>query len=551
MAIEPAAKAGMARTASAHRPAGMRQHAGAVLARFRLRLRDRRFWIVQALVLGISLAHGLLEATSHLDVLPDLALLPVSTYFIPVVYAALNFGVEGAVPTALWISVLTVPNLILWHSGAQRPGVILQLALLVALAYVIARRVDAETAAKERAEAATARLARLNRAAAASARSLDLESVLAQTARAMLDPDKSQTSWVVLRADAEHDEWVTVASTAGAPAEIGAGPLNAARSLIAQPLAASNGDADGCVREDRLAIVALCVSGAVVGAVGLASSGECISTDEVRLLEAVANHLGVALANIRLLRQTQSMVDEISRTQQALEEYVRLATDAQEEERRRLARELHDDTIQTLVIAKTELDALAAETPLAPAARARLRAVDATLASAIDGVRRFSRNLRPSLLDDLGLVHAIDWLVADLAARTGIGAHLRTGGEPRRLDPKDELALFRIVQEALRNVERHAGASHVRVRLCFAEQVRASVLDDGTGFDTSRAFDGRGTSGLGLLGMRERAKLAGATLSIASNPAWGTRVAVTLRAARAPSPRSDVYDRSEAVGRDG
>ena len=91
---------------------------------FRMRLRDRRFWVVQILVVTISVAHTVLEAPHSLGVLPDVALLPVSTYFVPVVYAALNFGVEGAVPTALWSALLTVPNLILWHTGAQRPGVV-------------------------------------------------------------------------------------------------------------------------------------------------------------------------------------------------------------------------------------------------------------------------------------------------------------------------------------------------------------------------------------------------------------------------------------------
>jgi two-component system, NarL family, sensor histidine kinase DegS len=340
-------------------------------ARFRIRLHDRRFWIVQALVIGISAAHSGLEATRHLGLLPDVALLPVSTYFIPVVYAALNFGVEGAVPTALWSSVLTIPNLVLWHTGAQRPGVVLQLVLLVVLAYVIARRVDFETAAKHRAEQA----------------------------------------------------------------------------------------------------------------------------------------------------------------QSAVEEYVRLATDAQEEERKRLARELHDETIQSLVIAKAELDALAAAGELPQGAATRLDYVDETLATAIDEVRRFSRDLRPSLLDDLGLVDAIEWLVGDLSARTGMGASLRTIGEPRRLEQKDELALFRIVQEALRNVERHATAEAVRVRIRFAGDVRATVVDDGSGFDTSSlSADRRASTRLGLMGMRERAKLAGAELSIRSRPASGTRVEVRLQA---------------------
>lgn len=351
----------------------------AFVGSFRARLRERRFWIVQLLVLGITAGHTALEATRHAGLVPDLALLPVSTYFVPVVYAALRFGVEGAVPTAVWAAVLTIPNLILWHTAAQRPGVLLQLALMIAIAYVIARRVESETAAKERAEATNARLAR---------------------------------------------------------------------------------------------------------------------------------------------------------AQAQLEEYLRLATEAQEEERKRLARELHDDTLQTLAIVRAELEGIAAEEPVSAAARARLAAVDRTLSGVIDGVRRFSRDLRPSLLDDLGLVEAIDWLLDDLRARTGIQAELRTRGEPRRLGQADELALFRIVQEALRNVERHAGATRVRVRLDFDERVRASVVDDGRGFDATRVFDGsRSAARLGLLGMRERAKLAGAALAVRSRPASGTRVAVALEPA--------------------
>jgi two-component system sensor histidine kinase DegS len=208
---------------------------------------------------------------------------------------------------------------------------------------------------------------------------------------------------------------------------------------------------------------------------------------------------------------------------------VRLATDAQEEERKRLARELHDDTIQGLVIAKSELDALAVDSPVSAAVATRLKRVETMLAQTIDDVRRFSRDLRPSLLDDLGLVHAIDWLVDDLGTRTGIDAHLRTTGDARRLSQNDELALFRIIQEALHNVERHAHASTVRVRIHFGQDVRATVVDNGDGFETTQASNGHGAPGkLGLIGVRERAKLAGATLSIRSRPSAGTRVMVTL-----------------------
>jgi signal transduction histidine kinase len=530
MASEPAAHARVPSPPRAVRGLSVRRHVRTFIHQFRTRLRDRRFWVIQILVITISVGHSLLEATRSLGGLPDVALLPVSTYFIPVVYAALNFGVEGAVPTALWCALLTFPNLILWHSGAERPGVLLQLTLLVAIAFVIARRVDSETAAKERAEAANARLERLNRTAAASAQSLDLERVLAQTVQEMLDPDKKQTSWIMLASDGADGESIMSASTAGAPAEVGAHELAATRSVLPESLLArDDGARDVTVREDRIAVVPLLVAGRVAGAVGLASSVDALSADDTKLLEAVVNQLGVAVGNIRHLRQTQLMVGELSRAQRALEDYVRLATDAQEDERKRLARELHDDTIQTLVVAKAELDALAVEKPVTVAVRARLKKADAMLAAAIDNVRRFSRDLRPSLLDDLGLVHAIDWLVGDLGARTGINAQLRTSGEPRRLSQKDELTLFRIVQEALHNVERHSAAKTVKVRIHFAQDVRATVIDDGNGFDMSEVFDDRQSSTrLGLLGMRERAKLAGAALSITSRPSCGTRVTVTL-----------------------
>jgi len=518
--------------------AAVRRHVRAFLSRFRSRLSDPRFWVVQLLVIAISAGHTVLEATHSSGVLPDLALLPVSTYFLPIVYAALNFGVEGAVATALWSAFLTIPNLILWHTGAQRPGVVLQLLLLIAIGYVVARRVDFETAAKERAEAANARLQRLNLTAAASARSLDLTSVLSQTAEAMLDPRKRQTSWIVLTSGGTDGERTAVASTVGAPAELGARERAATRSATREPPPGRDGACGEIVHDGRMAIVPLRASGRIAGAVGLANAAEALSANDVRLLEAVGNQLGVALDNIRYFHQTQSMVTELSRAQRALEDYVRLATDAQEEERKRLARELHDDTIQTLVIAKAELDALAAEEPAPAASRARLKNVEATLAAAIDNVRRFSRDLRPSLLDDLGLVHAVDWLVGDLGVRTGINAQLHTSGEPRRLDQKDELTLFRIVQEALRNVERHAGASAVEVRLAFGEDVRATVTDDGKGFDTSQALhDRRSSTGLGLLGMRERAKLAGAALSIRSQPSAGTTVTVTLGSTANGRPR--------------
>lgn len=346
----------------------------------------------------------------------------------------------------------------------------------------------------------------------------------------MLDRTKDDTAWIMLTPDHSGGPWIASSSDGAADTELAARALEATRASVTRWAdARGDGVGDTIEQQEHMAVVPLRVAGEIAGAVGLASSGEPLSADEVRLLHAVANQLSVSLGNIRYFRQTQLMVGELSRSQAELEEYVRLATDAQEEERKRLARELHDDTIQSLVIAKAELDALGADSPVSAHVGARLKKVEMTLAQTIDNLRRFSRDLRPSLLDDLGLVHAIDWLVGDLRARTGIGAHLRTSGDERRLSQKDELALFRIVQEALHNVERHADADNVRVRIHFGEDVRATVVDNGNGFDMSElSYDPNAAGKLGLLGIRERAKLARATLSIRSRPSSGTCVVVTL-----------------------
>jgi signal transduction histidine kinase len=153
--------------------------------------------------------------------------------------------------------------------------------------------------------------------------------------------------------------------------------------------------------------------------------------------------------------------------------------------------------------------------------------VEATL----DGIRRLSRDLRPSVLDDLGLVQAIDALTADLARRTNTKVSLEVKGEPRRLSGDAELALFRIAQEALRNVEWHSGAANAHVVLTYCpEALVVQITDDGSGFDLRQVLGehGKGVP-LGLIGMQERAKLVGGTLEIETRPSHGTKVTAEVK----------------------
>lgn len=217
----------------------------------------------------------------------------------------------------------------------------------------------------------------------------------------------------------------------------------------------------------------------------------------------------------------------------------RLATRAQEEERLRIARELHDETVQEMAFLSHALDEVVDTYALAEGAIDRLRQLRAMTDRTIAGVRRFSRDLRPRTLDDLGLIPALESHIRDLNEKANAGAalqpvqhRLRVSGTPRRLDSEAEVALFRIVQEALRNIAKHADASEALVDATFEEdRVCVEVRDDGSGFDGSASgADFLASGRLGLAGMRERAQLVGARLDVHSELGGGTAITVELNA---------------------
>lgn len=231
----------------------------------------------------------------------------------------------------------------------------------------------------------------------------------------------------------------------------------------------------------------------------------------------------------------RTYVDELEKTaaeniaqektiQDNLRLYARKVGQAQEDERKRIARELHDDTVQALVVIARRLEELAGGTSNPAAAEIREQVRELT-----KGVRRFSQELRPSVLDDLGLIPALKWLAADLAKNHGIAVDTGTDGTPVQLPAETELMLFRIVQEALANVRKHSGATEAHVMVGFLEQeLTVTVQDNGRGFDTGGVAELAGAGKLGLLGMRERAELLGGRLDVHSSPGRGTTVTVTL-----------------------
>jgi two-component system, NarL family, sensor histidine kinase UhpB len=208
-----------------------------------------------------------------------------------------------------------------------------------------------------------------------------------------------------------------------------------------------------------------------------------------------------------------------------------LAMRAQEEERRRLARDLHDEVNQALTAILLRLEALAQET--GPERVGEVAELKRLVNQAMDELLNLARQLRPSALDDHGLVPAVEAQLKRFAARTGIEVRLQTRGDPNELAEVIQTAIYRVAQEALANVARHAGATVVEVDL-EAEDGAAElrVRDDGTGFDPGaipRAGTERPGAGLGLGGMAERARLVGGELDVRSAPGGGTSVTLRVR----------------------
>jgi signal transduction histidine kinase len=243
------------------------------------------------------------------------------------------------------------------------------------------------------------------------------------------------------------------------------------------------------------------------------------SERDVAILAGIGRQAGIAIENAQLYENMRFYVQQITR--------------AQEDERKRIARELHDDTIQSLIVLSRRLEALKIGDERLPGTVVqRIEELQELTDAVLKGVRRYSQDLRPSILDDLGLVPTLEGLTNALTQQEGIQAELRVVGTRRRLSPEGELTLFRIAQEALNNVKRHARATRVLTTLEFINgTVQMTIQDDGTGFQAPPHTGDLAASGkLGLIGMYERARLLGGKLEVKSEPGQGTTVAVSISA---------------------
>ncbi len=268
-------------------------------------------------------------------------------------------------------------------------------------------------------------------------------------------------------------------------------------------------------------------------------SGETVGeTEELDLVKKDGTEAFVRLKLSPLLSGSQVTglqvialdVTEERQLRQSMEYYITQITRAQEDERLRISRELHDDTVQVLASLSRDLGSLISrEKKLSKPVVEHLEKIRGTTDTALEEVRRFSQDLRPSILDDLGLVPALEWLIANLEKQSEIKTEISISGNQYRLPPEEELVVFRIAQEILSNVRRHSRASTVDMTIDFSDDALTLIInDDGQGFSMpQRASDLVLSGKLGIVGMRERARLIGGTLIVQSEAGVGTTV--TLR----------------------
>ncbi len=336
---------------------------------------------------------------------------------------------------------------------------------------------------------------------------------------ALLDEEKGIITYPYLHNLPQELTKVTMPRGQGLAGEV----MTSGSPMVVEDYRTYHGAAEAFLRAGVVSVAAApIVSGEkVFGALIVVSLGERkgFSERDLALITGVGRQAGIAIENARLYDN--------------LRFYVRQITRAQEDERKRMARELHDDTAQSLALLSRQLDASTTfYEGLSEPVLQRLDKLRELTGSTLQSVRRFSQDLRPPALDDLGLMPALEGLKMELSKRGGTEVRLEVAGQPRRLSAEMELLLFRIAQEALRNIEKHAQASVAVVSVGFEDaRVRITISDNGKGFHLPEMPGKLAQAGkLGLIGMQERAQLLGGSLTVQSEPGEGTTVMIDVPA---------------------
>ncbi|MHB8317639.1 MAG: sensor histidine kinase [Acidimicrobiales bacterium] len=444
-------------------------------------IREVRFWLIQIMVVVIASLHLLMDLHPSVEIGLFPSGLPIALLIIPVGYAALRYGLSGSAATGMWATLLWLPDLLLPHDQGHPGGDLVNLALIDIVAFVIGQRIESERLAHLQAERATAqRLAveanyrRLFETNGAPILVLDGHQVVRDAnpaARAVLGGDVLGRS----------SEQIFGRDVVGVKSD----------ALLAERSSRVLSLPDG--RDYRVDLVSL------------PDQSDGASTQVI----------------------LEDVTEERAEGRRATR-YAALVIQTEEDQRRRLARELHDEPLQLFLHLARRLEGIGQRRGV-PAnvsdelAEARHQALDAA-----GRLRSLAKELRPPALDQLGLVGALSSLLADVEDEADLTTELVVHGSKARVPPEVELGAFRILQEAVRNTLRHADASLCQIIVTFAaEELTCQVVDDGRGFPTDK-IDEFAPGHFGLVGIAERAHLLGGKLAVDSTPGCGTTVTVTV-----------------------
>ncbi|MCA9910842.1 MAG: HAMP domain-containing protein, partial [Anaerolineae bacterium] len=247
-----------------------------------------------------------------------------------------------------------------------------------------------------------------------------------------------------------------------------------------------------------------------------------LSPQEQQLISGICNQLGVSL-------QTNQLWEELKQKEHLRSQLLKKVVTAQEEERQRISRELHDETGQALTSLLIQLKLLDRCESLSEM-KASTDDIRKLVMQTLHEVRRLAAHLRPAALDDLGLISAVEGYIYDYAGKTGIEVDFQAEYvQDIRLPHEVEIVLYRVIQESLTNIARHAEASQAHVLMARSDdRMRVTIDDNGCGFIVSEILSSE-NRGLGLLGMQERIQLVGGNFNIESQPGAGTRVEIELK----------------------
>jgi len=325
------------------------------------------------------------------------------------------------------------------------------------------------------------------------------------------------------------------------------GVMELGRTIVVPDISSRRGRGARALQREKiksLVHVPLITKGWALGSMCIGTHNSTLFNDEEqKLLNAIGNQIAIAVENARLYADVQ-------RKERVRGELFKKALAAQEDERKRIARELHDEVSQSLTALLYDAeDGL--ELEHLPAIQERLQSICNLTQHTLENIHKLMFDLRPSLLDQLGLIPALRWLAESRLEPKGIRVSVISNSYPdlfgpdmdaQRLSPETETALYRVIQEAINNIARHAAARNVEITLDLkGDLAMVTILDDGIGFDITELnvvsiedLDGKdlqvteNTRGLGLLGMQERIELLGGDLEIDSMPGSGTRIYINV-----------------------